>query len=95
MTVKSLGVVGFHTLTCSVIDTNQLRKFSIGKTFFFGVTMIVKNFLSKAERSLCIRTRDEFKEELKNTPEFDENLNRSKRHIELKAMIWLCNKFLG
>jgi hypothetical protein len=80
---------------CSVIDTNQLRKFLIGKIFFFGVIMIVKNFLSKAERELCIRTRNEFKEELKNTPEFDADLNRSKRHIELKALIWLCNKFLG
>lgn len=57
--------------------------------------MIVKNLISKGERDLVIKTKKELQEEFRATPEFDEDLNRSKRHIELKAMIWLCNKFLG
>jgi len=57
--------------------------------------MIVKNLISKAERELVQNTKKELEEEFSGMQEFDENLNPNKRYIELKAMIWLCRKFLG
>jgi hypothetical protein len=57
--------------------------------------MIVKNLISKAERKLVQDTKKELEEEFNGMQEFDENLNINKRYLELKAMIWLCRKFLG
>ncbi len=57
--------------------------------------MIVKNLISKAERELVQNTKNELEEEFRGMQEFDEDLNINKRYLELKAMIWLCRKFLG
>lgn len=57
--------------------------------------MIVKNLISKAERNLVQNTKKELEDEFRGMQEFDENLNLNKRYVELKAMIWLCKKFLG
>ncbi len=57
--------------------------------------MIVKNLISKAERNLVQNTKKELEDEFRGMQEFDENLNFNKRYVELKAMIWLCKKFLG
>lgn len=57
--------------------------------------MIVKNLISIAERKLVQNTKNELEKEFKGIQEFDEDLNPNKRYIELKAMIWLCKKFLG
>ena len=62
---------------------------------FFRWSMIVKNLISKAERKLVQDTKKELEEEFSGMQEFDENLNINKRYLELKAMIWLCRKFLG
>ncbi len=60
-----------------------------------GENALYKSMIHKKERELVKSYLSTFRRELKEVQEFDENLRKNYKWVELRAKIDLCERLLG